>query len=72
MTFCDIINVIAEVSHLFQWAANNLYRKMSFENEFITEANAYAKFQITSILISIAFYSRLMLNYLVYCASNCR
>lgn len=55
MTFCDIINVIAAVSHLFQWAANNLYRKRSFENEFITEANAYAKFQITSILISIAF-----------------
>lgn len=55
MTFCDIINVIAAVSHLFQWAANNLYRKRSFENEFITEANAYAKFQTTSILISIAF-----------------
>ena len=54
MTFCDI-NFIAEVSHLFQWAANNLYRKRSFENEFITEANAYAKFQTTSILISIAF-----------------
>lgn len=54
MAFCDISNVFIELRHLFQWTANNLHSQRSSKNEFVTEANVQAKFQIISNLISNA------------------